>query len=339
MNGYYVSRIGALALCFAVACLGQDAGARKIPPNSGLDSKVLNYKLVPWPLDAKNAAGFDAGPWNYIQVSGVAVHPNGNILVLHRGAHPLLEYEPSGKFVRAWDIINFSEGKVGAIPQKDWPGRSHYSAVYGPAGCDSCGAHTVRVDPEQNIWLIDAPSHVVYKVNQQGKILMQLGTKGESGTDQKHFNLPTDVAFAPNGDLYITDGYGGARVVKFTHDGKFLLEFGKRGTGPGEFGLPHSVVVDAKGNVYVSDRDNQRVEVFDANGKFLTQWAETGGYSALAITKDQKILTGSVFRELDGKVIGRLPDGVGAHGGIGITASGDIYLAQLRGVVQKFAKQ
>ena len=327
-----------VALGFSVIGLGQQTGGGKGSPNDGLKSRVLNYKLVAWPLEAKSAAGFDAG-WNFIQVAAVAALPNGNILVLHRGAHPLLEFEPSGKFIRSWDNVAFSEGKVAAIPQKDWENRSHYAAVYGPAGCDSCGAHTVRVDPEQNIWLVDAGSHVVFKTNQQGKVLMQLGTKGAAGTDSTHFNLPTDVGFAPNGDIYVSDGYGSARVLKFTHDGKYLLQFGKRGTGPGEFGLPHNVVVDARGRVYVSDRDNQRVEVFDANGKFLSQWAGTGGYSALAITKDQKIWTGSVLRELDGTVIGRLPEGVGAHGGIALHPSGDVYLGQLRGIVQKFAKQ
>jgi DNA-binding beta-propeller fold protein YncE len=147
------------------------------------------------------------------------------------------------------------------------------------------------------------------------------------------------VGFAPNGDFYISDGYGGARVVKFSKDGKFVLEFGKRGKGPGEFTLVHNVQVDAQGKVYVSDRENQRIEVFDANGKFLQEWPGTGRYSAIAITKDQKIWTGSVLRNLDGTVIGRLPEGVGAHGGIGVHPSGDIYLAQLNGTVQKFAKQ
>lgn len=328
-----------LAFYFSVIGFCQQTGGGRGSPNAGLNSPVLHYKLVPWPLEAKSAAGFDAGPWNFIQVVSVAAHPNGNILVLHRGAHPLLEFEPSGKFVRSWDIVAFSEGKVGAIPEKDRGNGSRYSAVYGPAGCDSCGAHTVRVDPQGNIWLVDATGHVVYKTNQQGKVLMQLGTKGAAGTDSRHFNLPTDVGFAPNGDVYVSDGYGSARVVRFSHDGKYLLQFGKRGTGPGEFGLPHNVVVDGRGRVYVSDRDNSRVEVFDANGEFLSQWAGTGGYSALVITKEQKIWTGSVLRELDGTVIGRLPEGVGAHGGIALHASGDVYLAQLSGIAQKFAKQ
>ena len=104
-------------------------------------------------------------------------------------------------------------------------------------------------------------------MNQDGKELMRLGTRGKVGSGPSNFNLPTDIAFASNGDLFVTDGYGGARVVKFSRDGKFLLEWGKRGTGPGEFGLPHNVVIDGQGRVYVTDRDNQRIQVFDANGK------------------------------------------------------------------------
>ena len=131
-----------------------------------------------------------------------------------------------------------SEGKVAGIPKENFgPDRSRYSAVYGPAGCTACGAHSVRVDPQGNIWIVDATAHVVYKMSADGKEIMRLGTKGTSGASQTTFNLPTDIAFAANGDLYVTDGYGGARVVKFSRDGKYLLEWGKRGTGPGEFGL------------------------------------------------------------------------------------------------------
>jgi DNA-binding beta-propeller fold protein YncE len=168
---------------------------------------------------------------------------------------------------------------------------------------------------------------------------MHLGTKGTAGSSQTTFNLPTDIAFAPNGDLYVTDGYGGARVVKFSHDGKYLLEFGKRGDGPGEFRLPHNLVIDAQGRVYVTDRDNQRVEVFDANGKFITEWKGTGGVSGMALTKDGRIWTGAVLRDLNGKPIGRLGDAPAPHGVAMAADSGDVYLAQLSGVVQKFVRQ
>ena len=306
---------------------------------NGGDVPVLPYKQVDWPTPPTSAAGVP-GAWNFIQVSSVAISPRGTILVLHRGAHPIMEFENSGKFVRSLGDGLFSEGKVAAIPQANWTDdKSHYSAVYGPAGCTSCGAHSVRVDPQGNIWLIDAPGHVIYKMNADWKEIMRLGTKGVSGTGPNHFNLPTDVAFAPNGDVYVSDGYGSARVVKYSRDGKFLAQWGIRGKGPGEFGLPHNLVIDEHSRVYVTDRDNQRIEVFDANGKFLSQWTGTGGISGLAITKDQRIWTGGTLRDLDGKVLGRLPGPgtAGAHG-VAVTESGDVYLAQLSGVVQKFVR-
>jgi len=128
--------------------------------------------------------------------------------------------------------------------------------------------------------------------------------------------------------------------VKFTHDGKYILEFGSRGTGPGQFELPHNVVVDPQGKVYVTDRENRRIEVFDANGKFLTQWPTVEGVSGLFLTKDQHIWAGGVLLDLQGKVVGRLPGANAAGGhGVAVSESGDVYLAQLSGVVQKFVKQ
>ena len=121
-----------------------------------------------------------------------------------------------------------------------------------------------------------------------------------------------------------------------------MLEFGKRGAGPGEFGLPHNVVVDAQGKVYVTDRDHSRVEVFDSNGKFLTEWKTHGGVSTLFMTKDQHIWAGGVLTDLEGKVLGRLPFPEGGsnsgHGTV-IGASENIFLAQLSGEVHKFIKQ
>jgi len=309
-------------------------------PRLGPNAPNPGYQEVPdWPTPLLNAAQTPA-PWNFIQVSGVAVMANGHILVMHRGAHPLLEFESGGKLIRSWDNIQFSEGKVAAIAPKDrTPGHSAFSAVYGVAGCDSCGAHSVRVDPEQNIWVVDAPGHVIYKLNQQGKILMQLGKKGIAGADHNTFNLPTDVGFAPDGDFYVTDGYAGARVVKFTHDGKYIAEWGSRGKGPGQFELPHNVVVDAQGRVYVTDRENRRIEVFDADGKFLAEWQTLEGVSGLFLTKEQKIWAGGVLLDLKGEVVARLPK-ASASGGhaVAVSESGDVYLAQLTGVVQKFVK-
>jgi DNA-binding beta-propeller fold protein YncE len=322
--------------CFGIA-LGQQGNAPRLAANA----PTLNYKEVPdWPIPATNAAGVPAA-WNFIQVSGVAIDARGHILVLHRGAHPFLEFESNGKFVKSWDDLMFSEGKVAAIATRDRiPDRSAYSAVYGPAGCDSCGAHSVRVDPEHNIWVVDATGQVIYKMDPQGKVIMQLGQKGVVGTGHNNFNLPTDVGFAPNGDFYVTDGYGSARVVRFSHDGKYLLEWGTRGRGPGQFELPHNVVVDSMGKVYVTDRENRRIEVFDANGKFLNEWPTIEGVSGLVMTKDQHIWAGGVLLDLEGHVVGRLPNGSAASGhGVAVSDTGDVYLAQLSGKVQKFVKQ
>jgi len=331
-------RVSLLAFNLSILVFGQQGNAPKL----GADAPTMGYKEVPdWPTPVANAAGTPGGPWNFIQVSGVAVDAQGHILVLHRGAHPILEFESSGKFVRSWGNGMFSEGKVGAIAPADRvPGRALYSAIYGPAGCDSCGAHSIRVDPEHNIWVIDAPGQVIYKMDPKGKTVMQLGRKGIAGAGHDTFNLPTDVAFAPNGDFYVSDGYAGNRVVKFSHDGRYLLEWGTRGTGPGQFELPHNVVVDAAGKVYVAERETRRIEIFDSNGHFLDQWPTLEGVSGLFMTKDQHIWAGAVLLNLKGEVIGRLPNGSAAGGhAVAATDSGDVYLAQLSGKVQKFVKQ
>ena len=327
-------RISLIVLAFVT--VGVAAGQTQSKPGGGA-ADPSGYKLVEFPAPATNAAGFPA-PWNLIQASSVAVTAKGTVLVLHRGAHPLLEFDTSGKFLRSWGDGLISEGKVAGIPQGNWAAdRSRYSAVYGAPGCTACGAHSVRVDPQGNIWVVDATGHVIYKMNQDGKELMRLGTRGAVGAGPSHFNLPTDIAFGPNGDLFVTDGYGAARVVKFSREGKFLLEWGKRGTGPGEFGLPHNLVVDSQGRVYVTDRDNQRIQIFDSSGKYLTEWKGTGGVSGLALTKDGRIVTGAVVRDLNGNVVTKLPEAGAAHGAA-VDAAGSIYLAQLSGVVQKYVK-
>lgn len=343
--GRFLFQLVLLCLLFALPVSLQGCGRDPGPAepadadSAASEAPLFPYELVEWPTEPTSVAGFSVGPWNFIQVSGVAVTLQGNILVLHRGAHPVKEFRSDGTFVRALDGGEISEGKVGFIPQANWtPDRSRYSAVYGPAGCTSCGAHSVRVDPEGNVWVVDAGGHVVYKRDPDGRELMRLGTQGVAGVGANTFNLPTDVAFGANGEIYVTDGYGNARVVKYSRDGTYLLEWGNRGQGPGEFGLPHNVVTDKQGRVYVTDRDNQRIQVFDANGKFLSQWRQTGGVSGLGITDDQQIWTGPVLRDLDGRVLGRLPEATGGHA-VAVASSGEVYMAQLGGVVQKFVRR
>ena len=248
-----------------------------------------------------------------------------------------MEFDVAGNFIRSWGEGTISAGKVTRIPQGGRsPGGSGYTVVYGPAGYHACGAHSIRLDRDGYVWLVDAAAHAVYKTDGQGHVLLQLGEKGVSGTDHSHFNLPTDVAFGPEGSIYVSDGYGSARVVKFASDGTYLLDWGGRGTGPGEFGLPHNLVADERGRVYVTDRDNGRIQVFDSNGDFLDQWQDLDGVSTVFMTKDQRIWAGGILRDLDGTIVDELPGDVGGHGTT-VAADGSVFVAQLSGIVQKFA--
>ena len=320
-----VRRMRVLAGCVLMLAIG---GAVRGQP-------VEFAEVDGWPDPATSAAGTPAA-WNFGQVSGVATTANGYILVLHRGAEPIMLFDSGGRFVRAWGDGLFDNGKVAGIAPADRePGQSGYTAVYGAAGCHNCGAHAVRVDPDGNIWVVDAPGHVVYKMDFQGRVLLELGARGVAGRSPNTFNLPTDVAFGPDGAIYVSDGYGNARVVKYSADGRYLLEWGGRGTGPGEFGLPHNLAVDPEGRVYVTDRDNQRVQVFDADGGFLAEWPDIGGNSALFMTADRQIWTGGTLRNLDGETVATLPGGNGGHG-MTVTGDGEVFVAQLAGRVQKF---
>jgi DNA-binding beta-propeller fold protein YncE len=332
------------SVLFAAAglvCLASPALPQQSPPQP--DIPVVHYKAeAEWPKPPLGDKGIPT-LWNYIQVAGVAVARNGNILVLHRGDNPILEFKPNGDLVGPWGKVKFDSGKVMPMEQKyRTPATSYYQAVYGAAGCSNCGAHEIRVDPQGNVWLVDSPAHVITKLDPTGsRVLMTMGTRGKPGMTARNFYLPTDIAFAPNGELVVTDGYGNARIMRFSADGRLLGEFGRRGDGPSEFRLPHNVVIDQRGRIYVSDRDNERVEVFDATGKFLTEWKHVGALSSLVITPDQKIWAGGVLRDLEGKALERLPgEGPNAQGHGGAVASnGDVYYAQLNGTMRKFMRQ
>jgi len=158
-------------------------------------------------------------------------------------------------------------------------------------------AHTVRVDSNDNIWTTDIGSHVVLKLSPQGRVLVALGRMRIPGDDVLHFNQPTDVAWDRDGNIYVTDGYVNSRVLKFDKYGRPVRGWGMKGTGPGEFDTPHTIVIDGD-LVYVGDRENARIQIFNRDGEFLREW-RLGHPYALAITPEHNPLYGRRSRRPD----------------------------------------
>ncbi len=212
--------------------------------------------------------------------------------------------------------------------------------------------HRIRVDPndkERNIWLVDEETHRILKFSYDGKLLLALGEKNVSGADKTHFFRPSDMAFLPNGDFYVADGRGNARVVKFSRDGTYLFEWGKPGKGNGEFNLPHSVAIDAQRRVYVADRSNSRIQVFDENGKYLDQWRNIRSPNYIHISKDQSVwvcdgVTNKILKyDLTGKLLyswgtyGDYPGAMWSPHEFAVDSEGSLYIAEAyNGRLQKF---
>ncbi len=152
--------------------------------------------------------------------------------------------------------------------------------------------HNVEInpyDPERHLWVVDL-GHQVFKFTNDGKkLVMHLGEKGVPGWDETHFNMPSSLAFLPDGSFYVADGYVNGRIAKFDKDGNYVSEFGSKGSGPGQFDLVHSIAMDAEGRIYAADRRNNRIQVFDKNGKFLEEWTNVGSPTRLVITEDQSL--------------------------------------------------
>jgi len=251
------------------------------------------------------------------EVSGVTINSRGEVFIFHRGERPIIAMDKAGKFLRS-----FGEGTK--------------------------SAHGLRCDSADNVWATDVVNHTVTQFAPDGKVLLALGEKGVAGEDESHFNKPTDIAFAPNGDFFVSDGYGNSRVVKFDKTGKFLLAWGKKGTGEGEFNTPHAVRLDSKGNLFVGDRENDRVQVFDQNGKFIRSF---GGFApfGLFITADDTLFVadGRAHHVMKMTLEGKILDTIGKMGpepghfflphGITVDKDGAIYVTEINGKrVQRF---
>ena len=276
---------------------------------------------------------------------GVTIGPSGNVWSFNRGNIPIQIYTPDGTLVGSW-------GQDGVF----------------------ANPHQIRFDPEGNLWAVDNGAHTVTKFTPDGEALLTLGTPNEPGEDPTHFNQPTDVAVTPAGDIFVSDGYVNSRVVHFDKTGTFVKAWGKLGTDPGEFSLAHGIGVDSNGRLYVVDRNNARIQVFEQSGEYITEWRNIITPWAIWITpQDEVYVCGSspsqwretpargvqmngippkdqivVKFDTDGRVgqIWAFPQGTTAAGeiswvhGMAVSANGDLYLGDIQGRrVQKFARR
>lgn len=251
-------------------------------------------------------------------VSGVAVNKAGDIIVAHRSGPPISIFTKEGIHIRSF-------------------GEKIFTAIHG-----------VRVDKDDQIWATDMTSHIVVKMDMTSRLLLTLGERDVPGADGKHFNRPTDVAIASNGDIYVADGYGNSRIVKFDGNGNYLKAWGSRGAGKGLLHLPHAILLDDQGRAYVADRENLRIQIFDGDGNYLRQIEGIMPYG-LCFGTDGKlyIADGRANKVLRMTLSGDIEESWGTKGsapgqfnlphGIAVGTDGSVYVAEINGErLQKF---
>lgn len=271
-------------------------------------------------------------------VTAIEPAPDGSIYVVHRCFEnscagrpeaPVLKYDGGGHLLASWGQGLF------VFP------------------------HGATVDAEGHLWVTDAGGaagigHQVIKFDANGRVLMRIGRAGVSGSGRDLFDQPTDVAVTANGDILVAESHRNGlnnRITRFSKDGVYLSEFGRKGSGPGEFSEPHTIAVDARGRIFVGDRENNRIQIFDAQGRYVTEWRQFGRPSGIAITKHDRLYvadsesgpnTGAneqpdtkkgirIGSALDGTVTAFIEDAEplaadhsGAEG-VGVDASGNVY--------------
>jgi DNA-binding beta-propeller fold protein YncE len=249
--------VGILALLVAAVLYGS-ASAQQPPARAAAQGRypkinvAAGYKFVPgWPQKPAEAI------WK--EMSSIAIDQAGNIWTLNRGNIPIQIYRPDGTLVRMWGQGVFKS------------------------------PHQIRFDKDGNLWATDNGASTVIKFTPDGKRLMTLGVEGEKGDDNRHFNGPTDLAISPAGDVFVSDGYGNNRIVHYDKNGKFVKSWGKLGSGAGELSLPHGIAMDSKGRLYVIERNNSRVQVFDQTGQSVAQWRNIITPWAITITPNDEV--------------------------------------------------
>ncbi len=256
------SLFSAAFLCLPVALFSESSSA---PRND-----------LPQPFRTTRDWGQLPAGLKWAAVTAVEPAPDGTIYVIHRcfanscsgrSEPPILKFDASGRLLKAWGegLFNFPHGAT--------------------------------VDRDGNLWVTDARGgdgrgHQVFKFSPDGQVLLTLGQAGVSGSGPDLFDQPTDVVVAPNGDIFVTDSHRNGknnRVVKFTTGGKFIKEWGRKGSGSGEISEPHTIAMDSRGRLFVGDRENNRIQIFDQDGRFLDQWRQFGRPSGIVITKDDTL--------------------------------------------------
>lgn len=278
--------------------------------------QAVDLQFKPVPNFLALPAGLKLG-----QCSAVATDSKGQVYLFHRGERPILCFDTQGKLVKSWgdDLI----GK----------------------------AHGMRIDQGDNVWVTDIGRHVVHKFDPSGKLLLTLGKLDQLGAGTDQFNMPTDVAFGGKDELYISDGYGNARVMKFTAGGKFIKTWGHKGPGPGEFDTPHAIRVDSAGRVLVADRENKRIQLFESDGKLLHIWPGFAPYG-LALAADGTVfvadgLACTVLKLDRGGMVaqswgreGTAPGEYKMPHGLEVDRAGNLLVSEIAGMrMQKFERQ
>jgi peptidylamidoglycolate lyase len=349
------SVVGIAAVALAISAVAL------LPAQKGGGDEFGPYELVEnWPQDPCGE-GYQQG-----SVGGIFAESVDRVLIFQRGCLPKLttpitsqslapERNASGYDLSQtdparrprWDnvlyIVNRDGKKIDSWEQ-------HNKLFVRP--------HKVLIspyDPEKHVWLVDDGAHAVYKFTNDGKkLVMQLGEVGVPGNDDKHFARPTDIAWLPDGTFFVSDGYVNTRVVKFDKNGKYLMTWGEKGNPPNEtrpnyMNTVHSIAIDAKRRVYVADRANSRVQVFDENGKFIELWPNIRRPYYIMMAADQHLWVSDGITQkftkfdLSGKLLsswgtfGAFPGGFWGVHQFSVDEAGNLYTADVHvGRAQKF---
>jgi len=293
-----------LLICVSTLSAQQQSGPRAERNTQLLLERVASAPRLPLEEELLALKG-PRQDWKIDRPTSVAVGPAGALYVLQRGADadPVVAFDRQGNVLRSW-------------------GRGLYTIP-----------HSIRVDPDGNVWTVDAGSSQIYKFDPNGEQLLHIDV-GEMPVRRGPFRGTSDIAFASDGNLIIADGYGNARILEYTADGRRVREFGKAGSGPGEFRLPHAVAIDERNIIHVGDRENGRIQRFTREGEYVDEWEGLGKTYSLQLDGDSIWMAshpidqpngspGWIFR-LDrnsGKVLGFI-ESTGTHS-IAVTSAGE----------------